>query len=81
MQAPPGDELNTVFAEQKVELHPTCVLMLDMSVSTMRDTVRYRFRKNANSLMKHPERDCLPVGECGFGIIPETFQRGLHIWH
>ena len=43
---PPGNELNAVFPEQKVELHRTCVRVLDKSVSQMQNTFDCRFPHN-----------------------------------
>jgi len=43
MPAPPGNELNAVFPEQKVELRRTCVRVLDKSISPMQSTFDCRF--------------------------------------
>jgi hypothetical protein len=46
MPAPPGNELNAVSPEQKVELHRTCVRKLHKSVRPMQNKFDCRFPHN-----------------------------------
>ncbi len=47
MPVPLGNELNAAFLKRKVELHRTCVRVLDKSVSPMQNTFNYKLNTSA----------------------------------
>ena len=73
---PLGNELNAVFPERKVELHRTCVRVLDKSVSPMQNTFNYKLNTSAyptsheqtGSYAQKPKRKSAlsPGGQEGF---------------